>query len=500
MVLAELLKGVHVIKLFSAYFGKMALTQDISISSIQYDSRKVGKEDLFVAIHGTTTDGHAFLERAIEQGAIAVVVQDDAVLPDPYFLHSNVFKIVVPDTRKALAGMAANFYGHPSEDLTVVGVTGTNGKTTTTHIIRSILEHAGKKTGLIGTIAYHTGDRVVPATHTTPEALELNALLREMSAHGCRAAVMEVSSHSLALHRVEGLKFAAGVFTNLTQDHLDFHHTMDEYFQAKRKLFLSLGEDAWAVVNRDDPRGAEMIKGLTARVLTYGVVPGADVVADNITMSVGGIEMAVHHAGKTLALRSRLTGRFNVENVLAATSCAVALGIDHRTIIEAVEQMEPVRGRFEKIPMAAGWSVIIDYAHTPDALEKCLRAIRELLPKGTGGRIITVFGCGGDRDRTKRPIMGSIAATLSDVAIATSDNPRTEDPEKILDEIFAGVPAASNVRRYADRRTAIANALEEARKGDIVLLAGKGHEDYQVIGKEKVHFDDHEEVQRWHKR
>ncbi len=497
MVLAELLKGVQVIKLFSAYFGKMALTQDISVSSIQYDSRKVGREDLFVAIRGTATDGHAYLGRAIEQGAIAVVVQDDAALPDPYFLHANVFKILVPDSRLALAQIAANYYGHPSDALTVVGVTGTNGKTTTTHIIRSILERSGRKTGLIGTIAYHTGAATVPATHTTPESLELNALLRRMCTEGCTAAVMEVSSHSLALHRVEGLQFAAGVFTNLTQDHLDFHHTMDEYFQAKRKLFLGLGADAWAVVNRDDPRGNTMAEGSAARVLTYGVKAGADVVAENVTMSVSGISMVLRYGGNRVPVRTRLTGRFNVENLLAASSCAFALGIAPEIVAEAIEHLEPVRGRFEKIPLPGGRSVVIDYAHTPDALEKCLLAIRELLPEGEHGRIITVFGCGGDRDRTKRPIMGSIAARLSDVTIATSDNPRTEDPEKILDDVFSGIPAEAQARRFADRRVAIENALKEARKGDIVLLAGKGHEDYQVIGTTKVHFDDHEEVQRW---
>ncbi len=497
MVLAELLKGVHVIKLFSAYFGKMALTQDISISAVHYDSRKVGKDDLFVAIHGSTTDGHAYLERAIEQGAIAVVVQNDASLPDPYFLHTNVFKIVVPDTRQALARIAANFYRHPSDELTIVGVTGTNGKTTTTHILRSILERSGTRSGLIGTIAYHTGRQIIPATHTTPESLELNALLRRMCDEGCGAAVMEVSSHSLALHRVEGLRFKAGVFTNLTQDHLDFHHTMEEYFQAKRKLFLSLDDQAWAVVNRDDPRGMAMVEGSSARCLTYGTSPAADVMAETVSMSVDGITLVVRHGDTTIPLRSKLTGRFNVENILAASACALALRIPVDSLVDAVATMDPVRGRFERIATPAGSSVVIDYAHTPDALEKCLRAIRELVPPGSTGRIITVFGCGGDRDKTKRPIMGALAAKLSDVIIVTSDNPRTEDPERILDEIFTGIPRGTDARRIADRRTAIGQALSEARKGDIVLLAGKGHEDYQVIGKDKVHFDDHEEVQRW---
>ena len=493
MVLADLLNGVPVIKLFSAYFGKMALTQDISINNIQYDSRKVVKDDLFVAIKGTLADGHAYLERAIEHGAIAVVVEDDAALPDPYFLHANVFKIVVTDTRVALARIAGNYYGRPSEALALVGVTGTNGKTTTTHIIRAILEGARKKTGLIGTIGYYTGSRAIPATHTTPESLELNAYLRTMCEEGCSAAVMEVSSHSLALHRVEGLHFAAGVFTNLTQDHLDFHHTMEEYFQAKKMLFESLGGDAWAIVNRDDPRGTSIAKGSRARLLTYGIGGKADVVAEDVTMAGGGIGMNVNYAGQKFPIQSRLTGRFNVENIVAGTSTALALGVPAQEIAAAIEEMDPVRGRFEQIVMPGGWTVVIDYAHTPDALEKCLHTIKDLLPEGHGGRAITVFGCGGDRDKTKRPIMGSIASRLSDITIVTSDNPRTENPETIIDEVLAGVVKQG----CADRRIAIKKALDEAHEGDIVLLAGKGHEDYQIVGKEKVHFDDHEEVEHW---
>lgn len=497
VVLAELLHGVQVVKLFSAYFGKMALTQDISVNAIQYDSRKVGRDDLFVAIKGTNVDGHAYLEHAIERGAIAVVVENDEVLPDPYFLHSNVFKIVVPDSRRALARIAGNFYGSPSKELTLVGVTGTNGKTTTTHILRAILQATGQKAGLIGTIAYHTGTRMMPATHTTPESLELNALLRAMRNEGCTAAVMEVSSHSLALHRVDGLQFAAGVFTNLTQDHLDFHRTMEEYFQAKHALFTSLDERAHAVVNRDDPRGMAMAEGSKAQVVTFGMSSPADVVAERVSMTVDGIALEVRYAGKTLSLRSHLTGRFNVENILAAAATALALGIPGKAISRALESMEPVRGRFEKIPMPGKWTVVIDYAHTPDALEKCLGAIHELLPSDKRGRVITVFGCGGDRDRTKRPIMGSIATTMSDLTIVTSDNPRTENAERIIDDVFAGIRRGANVLRVTDRRAAVAKALDEAHEGDIVLLAGKGHEDYQVIGEEKVHFDDHEEVQHW---
>jgi UDP-N-acetylmuramoyl-L-alanyl-D-glutamate--2,6-diaminopimelate ligase len=495
MVLAEILQGVKVIKLFSSYFGKMALTQDISINAVQYDSRKVGNKDLFVAIKGETSDGHAYLDRVIQQGATAVVVQDDGALPDSYFLHANVFKILVPDSRRALARIAANFYRDPSKELTLVGVTGTNGKTTTTHVVRALLEQAGRRTGLVGTIGYQTGSRFIPATHTTPESLELNALLREMRFDGCTAAAMEVSSHALAQHRVDGLQFAAGVFTNLTQDHLDFHGSMDEYFRAKRVLFEMLGTSAVAVTNLDDPRGRAIVEGTAAHVWTYAVHAPADVAAEDVSMTVAGIRMSIRHPGGRFPIASRLTGRFNIENLLAGAATGLALQIAPDAIQAAVERMSPVAGRFEQVVAPAGWTVVIDYAHTPDALEKCLRTIHDLLP--ADGRVITVFGCGGDRDRTKRPVMGKIASDLSDITIVTSDNPRTEDPEAIISEIIAGIPDGDRARRCADRRRAIHQALDEARPGDIVLLAGKGHETYQVIGKEKVHFDDHEEVERW---
>lgn len=495
MVLLELLDGVPVIKLFSSLYGKMVLTQDISVHSIQYDSRKVGHGDLFVAITGTAVDGHAFVESAIGRGAVAVVMQRDEALPDPYFMHAGVIKIVVPDSRKALARMSANFYGHPSRKLRLVGVTGTNGKTTTTHLVRSILEADGMKVGLIGTIGYMVGEESLPATHTTPESLELNELLALMVQKGCTAAVMEVSSHSLALSRVFGLEFSAACFTNLTQDHLDFHGTMEEYFKAKHILFEGLSPEACAVSNADDPYGNRILEGTAARTLTYSRTVPADVQLRDVHMSVAGMKLSVAYNGKTRELESRLTGRFNVENILAAYATGIGLGIAEKCLGTGISRLPAVRGRFEQIVAPAGWTAVIDYAHTPDALEKCLRTIRDLLPAEKPGRIITVFGCGGNRDKGKRPKMGRIASELSDVTVVTSDNPRKEDPGTIIDEVMAGVRGGATVQREADRRAAIKKALAMARPGDVVLVAGKGHEDYQVVGEQKNHFDDREEVE-----
>lgn len=496
MLLAELLEGVKVVKLSNAFFGRMALTQDISISNIRYDSRKVEPGDIFVAIRGTASDGHKYLTEAVARGAPAVVVEDDNALPDTYFIHRSVFKILVPDSRRALAQMAGNYYDHPAARLRLTGITGTNGKTTSTHLVRSILAAGGVKTGLIGTIGYFVGNEAHDASHTTPESLELNALLDEMVRAGCESAAMEVSSHSLAMHRVDGLDFAAGVFTNLTQDHLDYHGTMEEYFRAKKMLFDMLGPDSCAVTNLDDPAGAAIVKETKARVVTYAVRSRADVEAHDVAMDIKGIRMSVDVHGKKLQVASRLTGRFNVENILTSVATGVGLGIDEDMIVAGIAGQDPVRGRFEQFSSPEGWTAVVDYAHTPDALDKCLRTLRDLCPASTGGRVITVFGCGGDRDKTKRPKMGAIAASLSDLSIVTSDNPRTEDPEAIIDDIMAGVPAGSRMERIADRRAAIEAALSMAKPGDVVLLAGKGHEDYQIVGKEKRHFSDKEEVAR----
>ena len=497
MTLSTLLSGITVTKLFHTAFGKMVMMQELEIQGITYDSRNVKPGSLFVAIHGATTDGHQFIEGAIRNGAVAVMVEDDKVREDMFFLHHGVAKIVVPDTRLALARISATFYGNPSRRLRLVGVTGTNGKTTTTHLLRSIVQESGQKVGLIGTIQYTIGKEEFPATHTTPESLEVNRLLATMIGKGCSTVMMEVSSHALAQRRVYGLEFTAAVFTNLTQDHLDFHGSMEEYCKAKKMLFGSLSDRAYAVTNADDPYGATMVEGTRAHVITYGTTPGAEVKATDITLDIHGVEFSVIHRGTSRRVRSPLTGLFNVSNITAVYAAGLSLEIPEPTILAGIANMPAVRGRFEQIPSPRGWTAIVDYAHTPDALENCLRAIRQLTASKGNVRVITVFGCGGDRDKGKRPMMGRIASTMSDVTIITSDNPRHEDPQSIIREIRAGIVAGSVVHTEVDRRKAIVMGLERARSGDIVLIAGKGHETYQVTGDSRLPFDDREEVERF---
>ena len=495
MNLGKLLEGVDVSKLFELTFGHFLVTGDIDVHGIQYDSRKVERGDCFVALRGAGTDGHKFVEAAIAQGAKVVVLEQDGTLPDPYFMHTHVVKVVVPDSRKALALMSANFFGLPSRQLTMVGVTGTNGKTTTTHLVKSILEAGGQRVGLIGTIEYRIGDEVIPASHTTPESLELNGMLARMLKSGCQSVSMEVSSHALHQSRVYGIDYDVAVFTNLTQDHLDYHGTMDEYFKAKKLLFEDLSENSVAVTNCDDEWGTKIISSVKGRRISYGISEKADLQATDIRLSLDGTRFNVRSGSKQHPISSSFVGRFNVYNILSAYSTGVALGLEHEKIASGISSLKNVRGRFERIPSPKGWTAIVDYAHTPDALEKCLRTIHDVLPKEHRGRIITVFGAGGDRDRTKRPLMGKIAGSLSDIAIVTSDNPRTEDPQQIINEIAVGIPRGAAVTQEVDRRTAIHAALRQARTGDVVLIAGKGHEDYQVIGKEKIHFSDREVVQ-----
>jgi UDP-N-acetylmuramoyl-L-alanyl-D-glutamate--2,6-diaminopimelate ligase len=495
--LSELLNGVRVTKLFEMQYGRTVVTRDIQVGSVQYDSRKVHPGDMFVAISGTAVDGHAFIDNAVSNGAVVVVLENDAVRPDSFFLHASVAKVVVPDARRALARIAANYYGTPGARLRPVGVTGTNGKTTTTHLLRSILQTAGEKTGLLGTIDYVVGDDAVPASHTTPESLEMQELLARMVREGCTAAVMEVSSHALVQHRVDGLRFRAGVFTNLTQDHLDYHGTMESYRAAKKMLFDMLEPESVAVINADDPSGNAMVEGTRAGVVRYGFRTAADVHATDVRVTIHGTQCNVHHGDRTVPVTSALTGRFNAANILAAFATGVALGLTDQDIVRGVEKVQAVRGRFEQIVSPAGWTAIIDYAHTPDALDNCLRTIHDILPAQRTGKVITVFGCGGNRDAGKRPIMGRIAASMSDEVIVTSDNPRKEDPEAIIRQILAGATGSARVRTEVDRRRAIILGLEGARAGDVVLIAGKGHETYQVIGDTRHHFDDREEVEKF---
>jgi UDP-N-acetylmuramoyl-L-alanyl-D-glutamate--2,6-diaminopimelate ligase len=495
MDLSKVLEGVSVSKMFQTLYGKMVVTHDVQVRGIQYDSRKVGRDEIFVAIRGVAVDGHKFMADAVQRGATVVVMEDDGTLPDAFFMHAGVIKVVVGNSRKALATMSANFYGHPSRQLQLIGITGTNGKTTTTHLIKSILETNGQRVGLIGTIEYKVGSETIPATHTTPESLELNQLLAQMVAKDCTAAVMEVSSHSLALHRVHGLEFAIAGFTNLTQDHLDFHSSMEEYFTAKKMLFDGLKAGSHAVTNSDDGYGYKMIEGVAANTLTYGITSTAEVAAKDVQLSVSGTECSVVYKNEVEQVHSPLIGRFNVQNILAAYAVSLTAGVPRATISRGIESLKSVRGRFEQLRSPGGWTAIVDYAHTPDALANSLRAIHDILPAGSKAKIITIFGCGGNRDRGKRPQMGRIATEQSDLTIITSDNSRNEDPDSIIEDIVAGAVSGRNFVSEVDRRKAIALGLQSANSGDVVLIAGKGHEDYQVVGDAKTHFSDREEVE-----
>jgi UDP-N-acetylmuramoyl-L-alanyl-D-glutamate--2,6-diaminopimelate ligase len=404
----------------------------------------------------------------------------------------QVVWVRVPDARLALAALAAIFYGDPSEELVLVGITGTNGKTTTSYLLASVFEAAGITCGRIGTVGYRIGRKEIEAERTTPEAPELQAMIREMVTQGCGACAMEVSSHALALHRVTGMRFAAGVFTNLTRDHLDFHADMDDYFRAKRRLFEMLPSDAPALLNVDDPRGASLTEA-GGRPVTYGIHRPADISPGPLSFSLAGLTLDVRTPRGTVRVRSGLVGRPNVYNILAAVATATALGLPFDAIERGISALAGVPGRFQLVSRASdGVTVVVDYAHTDDALRNLLETARPLAT----GRLITVFGCGGDRDRTKRPLMGAVAGRLSDLIVITSDNPRSEDPARIIEEIQRGITAdtrrdgAQSVLTIVDRRTAIAKAIEMARPGDLVLVAGKGHEKYQVIGDRTLPFDD----------
>jgi len=495
MRLSQLLEGVTVSKLFQTMYGQMVVTHEVEIGKVQYDSRKVQRGDCFIAIKGTASDGHSFIQSAMNQGAKVVVLQDDKVLPDALCMHAGVIKVVVPDSRKALALMSANYFDHPSKKLKFVGITGTNGKTTTSYLVKSILEAGGEKSGLVGTIEYRIGEQIIPATHTTPESLELNELFASMVENHCTSVSMEVSSHALDQSRVYGVDFDVAVFTNLTQDHLDYHITMENYFEAKKELFNYLKPSGCAVVNNDDRWGVQLLASIKTKKISYGINLSADIFAKEVKLSIDGTTFLVSNGKCECTVSTPLIGTFNVYNVLAAYTTGMALGLSQEQILDGIKNLKNVRGRFERIASPAGWTAVIDYAHTPDALGNCLRTIHDVLPQKNHGRIITVFGAGGDRDKTKRPIMGRIAGDYSDLVIVTSDNPRTEPPETIIDDVMRGITRHASVLREVDRQTAIEHAINSARQGDVILIAGKGHEDYQVIGKEKKHFSDREIVE-----
>jgi UDP-N-acetylmuramoyl-L-alanyl-D-glutamate--2,6-diaminopimelate ligase len=459
---------------------------EVLVTGVTYDSRRVEPGHVFVALKGQHADGALFARQALERGAVVVVSQE----PPPQQVQAPW--TIVHDARRALALLAAEFYGNPSASLQVVGITGTNGKTTTAYLVASIFEAAGIRCGVLGTVGYRIGLEMREATHTTPEAPEVQSLLREMVDRGCGACAMEVSSHALSLSRVDGMTFAAGVFTNLTRDHLDFHADMESYFQAKRRLFEMLPRSAPSLINLDDPRAPALIE-IAGRPVTYAVNRPADLSPGPLSFSLQGLKFDVRTPRGTLHITSSLVGRPNVYNILAAVSAATALGISFDAIERGIASLEGVPGRFQVVSGAKDdVTVVVDYAHTDDALRNLLETARPL----TAGRLITVFGCGGDRDRTKRPLMGAVAGRLSDLIVITSDNPRGEDPLKIIEEIQRGITAdtrrdtAQRMLTYVDRRDAIGKAIELARPGDVVLIAGKGHEKYQIIGGEVRPFDD----------
>jgi UDP-N-acetylmuramoyl-L-alanyl-D-glutamate--2,6-diaminopimelate ligase len=460
---------------------------DVEVRSLAYDSRQVRSGELFIALKGLKAAGTDFATEAIARGAVAVVSDQPAQGP------TSVPWVVVEDARQAMAVLAAEFYAHPSRSMSVVGITGTNGKTTTAYLMRSVFEAAGIKCGLLGTVTYLVGDEEQTASRTTPEAPEVQRMLRLMVERDCGACVMEVSSHALALRRADETRFAAGVFTNLTRDHLDYHGDMESYFAAKKRLFEMLPPGAPGVINIDDPRG-DALRKIVSRPVTYAINKPADVTPGPLSLTWEGLAFDARTPRGSVHIRSKLVGRPNVSNILATVSTAVALDLSSTAIERGLSSLEAVPGRFQVVSgRQDDITVVIDYAHTDDALRNLLETARPLAQS----RVITVFGCGGDRDRTKRPLMGAVAARLSDVVVITSDNPRSEDPARIVEEIKRGVQtpsdrAATPCFTIVDRTEAIQFAIKTAEAGDLVLLAGKGHEKSQLIGGRELPFDEAE--------
>lgn len=453
--------------------------KNIEINDIVYDSRKVKKGDLFVAVKGFKSDGHKYIARAFEAGAAAVVGEEDSDR-DNY--------VQVASSRRFLAQASANFFGNPAKDMKIIGITGTNGKTTVSYLVKQILELKGYKCSLIGTNQILIGEEALPAERTTPESRDLQELFAKMRDAGTEYVVMEVSSHSLALDRVCTLEFETAVFTNLTRDHLDFHGTMDNYAAEKAKLFEMSKR---AVINADDPYAKVMLKD-AKNVLTYSIEKKSDLKAEDIKLSARGVIFDVEWQGESRLMRLGIPGRFSVYNALAAAGAALSLGLEAEDAEKGLVIARGVKGRLEVVPTATDFTVVIDYAHTPDGLENVIGAVRGFAK----GRVITLFGCGGDRDRTKRPIMGEIAERLSDLAIVTSDNPRSEEPGAIIEEILAGMKRDNHIV-VENRREAIFTALREAKADDVVILAGKGHETYQILRDGTIHFDEREVVKEY---
>ncbi len=477
MKLKDILQGLD---------AKVQGSLECEVDNLQFDSRKVGKGTLFVAQRGTKVDGHDYIEGAVEKGAVAVVCEE---LPKK--TTKDVAYIQVADSSKALGLMAANFYGHPSVQLSLIGITGTNGKTTTVTLLHRMFRMLGHHVGLISTIVNKIDEEEIPTGHTTPDALELNQLLRRMVDNGCKYCFMEVSSHSVVQERIAGLTFAGGIFSNITHDHLDFHKTMAAYIAAKQGFFTALPKTAWALTNIDDKNGMVMVQNSAAKVSTYSLTKMADFRCKVVEESIDGMQVEMNGT----EIWSRLVGRFNAYNLTAIYGAALLSGANKDEVCRLLSVLEPATGRFQRVS-GRGITAIVDYAHTPDAVQNVISTINDI--RGQRQQLITVVGCGGDRDKTKRPEMAKIAAEGSDKLILTSDNPRTEDPDTILDEMEAGLTAEQlcHTVRITDRRQAIRTACMMAKEGDIVLVAGKGHEKYQEVNGVRSHFDDVEELEK----
>ena len=479
MILNELLKGVA--------YTTLSGSADIEIAGLSYDSRTVSQDFCFFAVAGTVVDGHNFIAKAVECGAKAVVCQH---IPIEVAGCDCTF-VVVEDTNVAMGAIASNFYKNPSHELKVVGVTGTNGKTTIATLLYDLVQSLGYKAGLISTVVYKVGAKEIASTHTTPDAIRLNAMMREMVDEGCEYCFMECSSHAIVQQRIGGLRFVGGLFTNITHEHLDYHKTFAEYIRAKKLFFDALPKEAFALVNADDRNGEVMLQNTKASRHTLSLQRMADFRAKVVEMMVEGMELRIDNKEVWV----QFLGRFNAYNLLTVYGAAVVLGFEKEEVLAHLSMLRPVSGRFETVLAEDGTTAVVDFAHTPDALENIINTIDEL--RQGGQRLLVVCGCGGDRDRTKRPVMGGMAAKRADIAIFTSDNPRTEDPEQILREMEAGVESGDKYLKITDRGEAIKTAVMLAEPRDIILLAGKGHEDYQIIGTEKHHFNDKEVVREW---
>lgn len=479
MILHDLLKDI----------GEKRVTgdQNIEIKGITVDSNKVEKNFMFIAIKGTNTDGHKYIQSAISNGANAIMFEDNFSQED-----NNISLVEVENTRKALPKIASNFYSNPTKRINLVGITGTNGKTTISYILEQIWKEQGVNSGIIGTIENRFKNKIYPANLTTPDPIGLNSLIHEMKDDGVTHIAMEVSSHALDLSRVDSCDFDVAIFSNLTQDHLDYHKTLDNYFNAKKKLFIEVLKDSkkenkYSIINIDDEYGKKLSEEIEGKVITYSTIDkNADIYADNVKISNDNITADVLTIFGNLKLKSNLIGKHNLYNLLAATGGALSLNCDIKTVENALNKVDYIPGRLEKITNSLGLNVFVDYAHTPDALKNVIFSIRSVYK----GKLITVFGCGGDRDKKKRPLMGSIAEEFSDLVVVTSDNPRTENPELIIEDIKEGFKSKSELTEFVNREKAIEYAINTAKKDDTILIAGKGHEDYQILGKEKIFFDD----------